>query len=279
MHDSSIYPAGSILKKRLGDLFRFGIGLMPLGQTGYRLLEEVAQKKQGKGFNCSIRNEFNTCLQKLAQKPRLFIDIGGNKGDYTAEVLRRVPSCACIIFEPSARNVDALKRRFKDDSRVTIVDKALSSTSGTQILYSNEAGSTLASLSRRTLEHHGVRMNVEEEVQVITFDSYCSANMLPSIIDFVKIDIEGHELHCLEGFGQFISSTRLIQLEFGSCNIDSRIFFKDLWTFFKSNGFVIYRITPAGAKQIKQYNEMDECFLHSNLVALNSRMTQQSADA
>ncbi len=270
MQDKSKHPAGSFTKKKLGDLFRFGIGLMPLGQTGYRLLEEEAQKKQGKGYNCAITKEVSTCLEKLAKSPSLFIDIGGNRGDYTAEVLLRAPSCSCIIFEPSASNIDTLKRRFHGDNRVRIIGKALSNEDGIKTLYSNVPGSTLASLSERNLEHHGVRMNVIEEVQVVRFDSFCSVNPVPAIIDFVKIDIEGHELHCLEGFGQIINNTRLVQLEFGSCNIDSRIFFKDIWAYFQSHDFILYRITPTGAKEIKVYSEMDECFAHSNLIALNS---------
>ena len=51
------------------------------------------------------------------------------------------------------------------------------------------------------------------------------------MIDFFKIDVEGHEMDVLKGIGDKISNIKLIQFEFGGCNIDTRCFFQDFWYF------------------------------------------------
>ncbi|WP_445778772.1 hypothetical protein [Shewanella sp.] len=43
----------------------------------------------------------------------------------------------------------------------------------------------------------------------------------------IKIDIEGHELSVLKVFGAAIEATKVIQFEFGDCNIDTRTYFQD----------------------------------------------------
>ena len=73
-------------------------------------------------------------------------------------------------------------------------------------------------------------MNEIEEVNLMRFDNYWDEN---KYIDFVKIDVEGHELEVLEGFGNLIKITKLIQFEFGGCNIDTRTFFKIFGISFK----------------------------------------------
>jgi hypothetical protein len=83
------------------------------------------------------------------------------------------------------------------------------------------------------------------------------------------MDIEGNELSALRGFGKALQVTKVLQFEFGGCNIDTRTFFQDFWYFFKENNFDIYRITPFGSDPILQYTELDECFTIANYIAVN----------
>ena len=84
------------------------------------------------------------------------------------------------------------------------------------------------------------------------------------------MDVEGHELNVLYGFGDLIYKTKLIQFEFGGCNIDTRTFFQYYWYFFLDKNFIIYRITPRGCKLIRNYSEDDEYFNGpTNYIAIN----------
>ena len=87
--------------------------------------------------------------------------------------------------------------------------------------------------------------------------------------DIVKIDVEGYELMVLRGFGEAIRNVRVLQFEFGGTNIDTKVFFRDLWRFFEEAGFDLYRITPLGVMRIEHYHERDELFIIANFIAVN----------
>ena len=72
-----------------------------------------------------------------------------------------------------------------------------------------------------------------EEVPVSRFDCYWLDSRF---IDYVKIDVEGHEMDVIKGFGSIISLVKLVQFEFGSAHIDKRVFFKIFATFFNLIG-------------------------------------------
>jgi hypothetical protein len=96
-------------------------------------------------------------------------------------------------------------------------------------------------------------------------------------LDIVKIDVEGHELAVLRGFGRALAATRVVQFEFGGCNIDTRTYFRDFWYFFTDEGFDLYRITPIGAERIHRYRESEEAFTVTNFIAVN-RSTVRPSD-
>ena len=81
------------------------------------------------------------------------------------------------------------------------------------------------------------------------------------------MDIEGHELDALRGFGEALKHIDVIQFEFGGCNIDTRTFFQDFWYFFQKEGFEIYRITPFDLVKIESYQESEEYFVTTNYLA------------
>lgn len=113
-------------------------------------------------------------------------------------------------------------------------------------------------------------MNFKEQVSLIRFDEYWKNK--DQLIDYVKIDVEGHELDVLEGFGELINKIKLIQFEFGGCNIDTRTFFQDFWYFFQEKEFLLYRISPRGCRQIKFYTPREENFITSNYIAVNQNI-------
>ena len=157
------------------------------------------------------------------------------------------------------------------DSKIQILPFAVSDKAGPATLFANEEGSGLGSLSRRKLEHFGIDFNFKEQVDTIRFEDYWHNNLNRREIDIVKIDIEGHELSALNGFGDALSSTNVIQFEFGGTNIDTRTFFQDFWYFFKEHNFNIYRITPLGSQIISAYREQDEFFSVTNYIAVNRK--------
>jgi FkbM family methyltransferase len=160
--------------------------------------------------------------------------------------------------------------KYGQNKNISIEQKAISNFEGEATLYSNDHGSGLASLSKRRLAHFGIEFENFEQVPVIRFEDYWEDQLGSQSIDFVKLDIEGHELDALNGFRKALKSIRLIQFEFGGCNIDSRTYFQDFWYFFKENNFVLFRMTPLGIHKISSYSELDETFKTTNILAKNT---------
>lgn len=144
---------------------------------------------------------------------------------------------------------------------------AVSSIVGETTLYSDSDGSGLASLTKRNLEHFDLAFENTEQVAAIRFEDYWKNQLGSANIDFVKLDIEGHEFDALNGFGEALQAIKVIQFEFGGYNIDTRIFWQDFWYFFTENRFELYRMTPLGKMKITKYRELDECFSMTNYLA------------
>jgi len=232
-------------------------------------IEDMAQKIQGKGYGTATIKQENELVHKLlGREPNIAIDIGGNVGEYTAELRKRHPNLEIHIFEPSATNIKKLNVRFDNDKLIKILPFAVSDNNVVATLYSDNAGSGLGSLTKRKLDHFNISFNVTEAITAIRFEDYWKANLKERAIDIVKIDIEGHELAALKGFGKAIFSTNVIQFEFGGCNIDTKTYFQDFWYFFKEHGFALYRITPLGAESIRNYSESEEHFSTTNYIAV-----------
>jgi len=172
-----------------------------------------------------------------------------------------------VIFEPSAKNVGRLNEAFGGRDGVVIEQLAVAETPGAATLYSNAHGSALASLTKRRLDHFGLDFEATEAVQTIRFEDYWNDMLGSQPIDLCKMDIEGHELDALKGFGEAINHVSLIQFEFGGSNIDTRTFFQDFWYFFQDRNFGLFRISPIGLIKIEQYREADEVFGATNYFA------------
>jgi FkbM family methyltransferase len=235
------------------------------------IVELEAKRKQGKlGGGESIQLEVKTVIHfadKLdSKRPVIAFDIGANIGNYSAELTNLLPNVKLIAFEPSKKAFKALSDRFSNNPNVSLVNCALGDESGETNLFSDRAGSGLASLTRRKLDHLGISFEESESISMTTAQKWIEDNAIfPTI---VKIDVEGHELDVLAGFGRYLESIQLIQFEFGGCNIDTRTYFKDFWTLLSPN-FKIYRITPHGPQLIPEYTEIQESFMTSNFLAVN----------
>jgi len=235
-----------------------------------KLIEGAAARAQGKGYGATTVQQEVRLLQRLSgADPKLAVDIGGNVGNYTAELRNNNPDLEIHLFEPSAVNIEKLRGRFSNDPLIRLVPLAVSDRSGSASLFADESGSGLSSLTKRRLDHFRIAFDAEETVNTIRFEDYWNSQLQSRPLDLVKLDIEGHELAALQGFGKALRVTRALQFEFGGCNIDTRTYFQDFWYFFQEQRFALYRITPFGAERIRRYKERDEFFKTTNYIAVN----------
>jgi len=269
--------APSLSRKRRRPLKR--IIAKALGfRTAQKELDRIIQRLQyysgiGAGDGAGVSGEvavFALLKQKL-QPPYVIIDGGANRGQFLAEVLGNLRGYDVQIhcFEPAVAAFKELSKSAASHSFVYSVPMALGKEESDALLYSNEAGSQLASLSQRNLDHFHLSFEHSETVKVTTLDCYCDKQDIERI-SLLKLDLEGHELEALNGSRGMLDNKAIdaITFEFGGANIDSKTYFRDLWAFLKDKKYAVYRITPCGYFfQLISYKEYYEQFRTTNFLA------------
>jgi FkbM family methyltransferase len=210
-------------------------------------------------------------------------DVGANVGDYATLVERYVPDASIYAFEPArvtytelirhvaeaeASNIKPYNIGFSDSERA--VDLFSYTVEGQKV-------SLLSSIDcRLPTQVVDVRTDASEKIEVQTIDRFCVTEAIDRI-DFLKLDVEGHELSVLRGANRLLSAglISLIQFEFGPANIYSRTFFYDFWSLL-SDGYDLYRIVPNGIVPIPNYGEHLEIFLTTNYLAVKRHIHGRS---
>jgi FkbM family methyltransferase len=238
-------------------------------------LEYASAFFAGKGSGSrSFTAEAKAASRFMQGDDLVLFDVGTNKGDWTEEMLHRAgPRVKAIYqFEPSPHNIQILKKKFSADPRITLMPFAVSDKKGEADLFSDVPGSGMASLYKRKLDHHNIFLKESSRIAAVTIDEIIAERSLAKI-DFMKMDIEGHELAALKGAERSLKNGVIAALsfEFGGCNIDSRTYFQDFWYFLTGLGYAIFRITPhGGALRIARYRETLEYFLTTNYIAVRT---------
>lgn len=197
----------------------------------------------------------------LRQDRVLIFDVGANIGRYLSILLRIFGSQACIwSFEPSARTFPLLQQHIGSRENVKLVNVGFGDQEQILPLYSSCEGSTVASLYHRRLYHEGLATTSQENVQIKTIDKFFADEGI-SRIDFLKLDVERHELKALLGAQAMLErgSIRYLQFEFGAPCIYSRTYFRDFYLLLHER-YRLYRIMRDGLLPIESYRETYEIY-------------------
>jgi len=199
-------------------------------------------------------------------------DVGANVGDWTTLSLKVNPDLQIHCFEPSSATFEKLTKCNFGES-VKLNNMGLSSTPGELTLHTFSDGSGENSLYIRKGMEDGWGLEPQsnsETVRMDTLDEYCLRNEISSI-DFMKVDVEGHELEVFKGAVKMVQNGAIkrIQFEYGGCNIDSRVLLKDLFDFFSPYGYKFYKIYPKELKYYKRYDQRLENFQYQNWIVVS----------
>jgi len=123
-------------------------------------------------------------------------DIGAHNGHITHTYLN-VGAGAVIAVEPQPVEANNIREKYKDDERVTVVECAVSSKNGEDLLHTCQC-STLSSLNARWKTGRFSQYSWDKQIKVktVTLDSLILEYGLPA---FIKIDTEGGEFGVLSG--------------------------------------------------------------------------------
>jgi FkbM family methyltransferase len=245
----------------------------PLFQPAWEALHKLSLHRMNYGRGATVEGGGERWVLRYLKeifrnKEHLVVfDVGANIGQYTTELLQCFGSKADIFcFEPNTATFNLLTQNMAGKSNVRCYNFGLSDKDHEAVLYSNGETSGMASLYDRHLGHAGITMAPTTTVSLTTLDGFCRRDGIDQI-DFMKIDVEGHELSVFRGASEIVKSITFIQFEFGDCNVDSRTYFRDLFEMLNPN-YDIYRVLHHGLKKIRRYNESLEIFKVTNYFAV-----------
>lgn len=271
-----------VLTKYIKKSIKYFLGkrkLQPLFEALYNL--SLYGMNIGGGSNVNSSGEMwaiNYIIDYLLpnNKPIVIFDVGANVGCYTIKVilsLKKRQDTKIHCFEPSKHTFKTLRDNLCNYKNVKLFNFGFSDKKESVTLYSNKKGSGLASIYNRRLNHFDIDLKYKELIHLESLDNFCK-NKGINYINFLKLDVEGHEYKVLKGTKNLISKNSIdfIQFEFGGANIDSRTYFQDFY-YFLNPYYKIHRILKDGLMTIDNYKETYENFVTTNFLAISKKIS------
>lgn len=141
-------------------------------------------------------------------RPKRFLDVGANVGEFTKQLLTHVPDCQVIMVEPNPNCEQSLKEIGHPYDIL-----ALSNYNGSAELYIENVNpvATGASLYKENTIWYEDGKYYKHTVPVKTLDgqNYFGG----SIIDLIKLDVQGSELDIIKGGENTIKNTNFVLAE------------------------------------------------------------------
>lgn len=197
---------------------------------------------RGAGAGWHLDSEIAAAAKSVFRRDPCVLDVGANLGQWSQAFRARFPGGMLYLFEPQPVCQEALRKLSIPHSE--LVCAAVGEAVGTARLFCSEEADSSASLHRRRDTHVVGRRYEPIDVPVTTLDRFIAEKAIP-FVDFVKLDIEGHEVAALRGMADAMSANKVgaLSFEFGSGNLNSRTYFRDFWDLL-SPRYHLLRITP-----------------------------------
>jgi FkbM family methyltransferase len=215
---------------------------------------------KGSGAGWDMCEEVRAAVTRIHRPRPVVFDVGANVGNWSQRLLHSIPDAKVYMFDPSPGCQAAIRQKALPG--VKLFPWALGEMAEEKIYYSSSVTDGSASLhSRRDTPFRDLTYQ-QSIVSVRTLDEVIESERI-DFVDFMKMDIEGHELFALQGGKRSLATgkIRALSFEFGCGNINSRTFFRDFWELLTGANFDLYRITPCGKDVlVEDYYEDTEYF-------------------
>ncbi len=208
-------------------------------------------------------------------EPRLVMfDVGANVGSFSDLLLRifRADRTTLHVFEPMESSFNALEEKFGAEASVILNKKAASDRTGAATVYFDQGRSGFASLHKRNLSAYGISMDKSQDIETVRLDDYIRGREIGHI-NFMKLDIEGHEPSALRGLGKYLDNAFIdfLQFEYGGANLDSGSSLMQLYDMLENADFRIAKIMRGGI-ELRNYRPWMDNFHYSNYIAVSKRI-------
>lgn len=212
----------------------------------------------------------------LGQHPKTIFDVGANIGNYAISLRNQFPQSDIYCFEPVHKNYNELIKKTADLNLKTF-EIGFSSQKDQLSLFSgaNISDGSMATLYPECFDSIFTFVGEVDQgtlCQFETIDDFLNDQKIAKI-NFLKIDVEGHELNVLKGAKLSLENKNIdvIQFEFNEFNIISKSYMKDFYNLLKDYQF--YRIMPQNKLYpMGEYNSSLEIFRYQNILAIHKTL-------
>jgi len=175
--------------------------------------------------------------------PQAIVDIGANRGVWSATVSTVFPNADYFLFEPVPAFDGALQSFVERRPNSRVWRAAVGATNGTvemDMIFTLDGQATTGSTLQAAAHDPSYRVE-RTPVRVLTLDSILASGELPKLPNLVKIDVEGYERDVLNGATQLMGRTEAFILE---CSLyrfwGSNLLLRETLSLMREHGYELY---------------------------------------
>lgn len=183
--------------------------------------------------------------------PLVCLDVGANIGQSTRRICEEFASAHVLAVEPSPQAwgpLQATARAIGGCARIDVIPVAAGEKAGKATLHLTHdpqfASLLVPSEAGRVYHPEATLAAGQIEVPVVTLDALLRDRAIPRV-DFLKIDVQGHELPVLRGAHALLSDPRLLAVNCEAQIVpeyDGASTFGPINSLLESHGFVLHQI-------------------------------------
>jgi FkbM family methyltransferase len=199
-----------------------------------------------------------------AAAPVVLLDIGANRGNWTAHALSLARPHALRIhaFEPAADTRAMLAERLATAPAVAIHPVAVADRDGDAAFFSMGAGSPVSSLA-------AISGDRREQVPVVRVDTFMARHE-PAGATMFKIDTEGFDFAVLRGAEATLASGRveIVQFEYNWRWLINHACLRDVFEYLDDKPYRLGKLVPGGIEVYDAWHPELDRFFETNCVLI-----------
>ncbi|HST02681.1 MAG TPA: FkbM family methyltransferase [Usitatibacter sp.] len=202
--------------------------------------------------------------------PRVVLDVGANRGDWSRMAEGLLPQAVIHAFEIVPDTFRTLSQNVAGKPRIVPHPLGLADTEGDIEVFFAEGRSEIATCVTGVSESIHGYSPPRVPARVTTGDLFCEREGIERI-DFLKLDVEGFEPNVLRGFARMLQGGHIcaMQFEYGYGNVVSRFLLRDYYELLAPLGMRIGKIYPRSV-EFRDYDLRREDFLGPNFLAVHA---------
>jgi len=208
-----------------------------------KLYLNIINKKTWKYLSNSIfvATEHRFIINKI-KKINTIIDVGANKGQFSAMLRILYPDAFIYSFEPLQAPFNRFSRTFKNDTRIRLYNYAIGSSNGEKVMHisKREDSSSLLPITEiQSQKFPGTEEIIQQEIKVSRLNNLIKIEDINKPC-LMKIDVQGYELEVLKGSLEFLPIIDYIYAECSFVELyEGQSLAKDIISFLQKNNFYL----------------------------------------